>query len=230
MGQYILAGNPPIPVTLRQSTRARRISLRVSGLDGRVTLTVPYGVAEREAIGFAKEKEAWLRAQLDRGGDMQWVGFGADIPIEGKQHQIVAGSGRRVVIAEGTVSVPGNADRISVRLAAHLRAMARDRLAEASDHYAQRLGKSYSRLSLRDTRSRWGSCSAAGVLMYSWRLIMAPPDVLRYVAAHEVSHLAHMDHSRAFWSTVERLYGSYEQQRAWLRTNGATLHRVRFDD
>ncbi|MEO0633594.1 MAG: M48 family metallopeptidase, partial [Pseudomonadota bacterium] len=79
------------------------------------------------------------------------------------------------------------------------------------------------------TRSRWGSCSSAGRLMFSWRLILAPPEVLNYVAAHEVAHLAQMNHSAAFWSEVTGLYGPYHTPRQWLRTEGATLHRIRFD-
>ncbi|MEY3959547.1 MAG: hypothetical protein RIR14_200, partial [Pseudomonadota bacterium] len=81
---------------------------------------------------------------------------------------------------------------------------------------------------LRDTRSRWGSCTAEGALMYSWRLIMAPPPVLRYVAAHEVAHLVEMNHSPQFWAVVDRLYPGWEAQRAWLRSHGSALHGLRF--
>ncbi len=90
-------------------------------------------------------------------------------------------------------------------------------------------GRNYSRLTLRDTRSRWGSCSASGALSYSWRLILAPSEVLDYVAAHEVAHLKEMNHSSAFWDTVTRIHGPYEVQRGWLRSDGAALHRYRFD-
>jgi predicted metal-dependent hydrolase len=81
---------------------------------------------------------------------------------------------------------------------------------------------------MRDTRSRWGSCSSQGTLMYSWRLIMAPPEVLRYVAAHEVAHLAEMNHSPAFWQVVQTLYGAHHRERGWLREHGASLHKYRF--
>ncbi|MGR3434759.1 MAG: M48 family metallopeptidase, partial [Shimia sp.] len=83
---------------------------------------------------------------------------------------------------------------------------------------------------LRDTRSRWGSCSAAGGLNYSWRLVMAPPEVLDYVAAHEVAHLAQMNHSPRFWAEVAGLMPGYEAPRGWLRRHGADLHRYRFGD
>ncbi|RMD90830.1 MAG: M48 family peptidase, partial [Alphaproteobacteria bacterium] len=106
---------------------------------------------------------------------------------------------------------------------------AREALAAACDRHAARLGRRYGRLSLRDTRSRWGSCSAEGNLNFSWRLVMAPPEVLDYVAAHEVAHLAEMNHSPAFWALVERLFPAHEAPRRWLRENGASLHRYRFD-
>ena len=131
-------------------------------------------------------------------------------------------------IEPGRVLVPGPQDKAGKRLAGHLKALARARLAEASDHYAAKLGRPYSAITLRDTRSRWGSCTAEGRLMYSWRLILAPPEVLDYVVAHEVAHLAQMNHSPAFWAEVERLYGSYAAPRGWLRRQGSDLHRYRF--
>ena len=124
--------------------------------------------------------------------------------------------------------MPGPPERVSRRLVAYLREVARDRLAGACDDYAARLGRPYSRITMRDTRSRWGSCTSDGALMFSWRLIMTPPEVLDYVAAHEVAHLAHMNHSAHFWDEVTRLYGDYKDPRAWLRQNGQDLHRYKF--
>lgn len=112
---------------------------------------------------------------------------------------------------------------------AALKCLARDRLAEATDRHAASIGRQVRRITLRDTRSRWGSCTSEGNLMFSWRLILAPPEVLDYVAAHEVAHLVHMDHSRAFWAQVERLFPPHEPARAWLKREGTGLHRWRFD-
>jgi predicted metal-dependent hydrolase len=223
-----LPGNPPIPLLLRRSARARRVSLRISQLDGRVTLTLPARLPEREALAFAQEKEDWIRKHLKARGDDLPIGPGAVIPIEGIEYEIAPVQGRSLRLEQGKALVPGPTDRIAARLAGHLKTLARARLAEASDHYATRLGKSYNAITLRDTRSRWGSCTAQGRLMYSWRLIMAPPEVLRYVAAHEVAHLAQMNHSPAFWAEVERIHGPYDAPRAWLRRDGNRLHRLRF--
>ena len=229
MGQHVLPGNPPVPLILRRSARARRISLRVSSLDGRVTLTLPSHLPDRAALDFAAEKEDWLRGHLSARSDDIVPLPGNTLPVEGVQRVITSATGRSVRLIEDRIEVPGAPDRVPARLAGYLRALARDQLAAASDHYAAQLGLPYSRLTLRDTRSRWGSCTQDGGLMYSWRLILAAPEILQYVAAHEVAHLAEMNHSQAFWDVVQRLYGDYRAPRAWLRRNGGDLHRYRFD-
>jgi predicted metal-dependent hydrolase len=230
MGQHILPGNPPVAVILKQSSRARRISLRVSGLDSKVTLTVPRGVREREALDFAYSKADWLRQQISKQVAPVQVAFGAKLPIEGRQVRIVQGEKKGVHLNEDELQVSGAPDTVASRVQAWLKAQARDRLAQASDRYAAQLGRGYTRISIRDTRSRWGSCSAQGGLMYSWRLILCPTDVLDYVAAHEVAHLQEMNHSDAFWAVVARLKPGYQPPRMWLRENGAHLHRYRFKD
>lgn len=230
MTERVLQGHPDIVLMLRRSARARRITLRISSLDGRVTLTLPTHVAEREALDFARQKEPWIRRHLAARVEDVFVGFGTILPVEGQYRDIVQGTGRRVVMTDHAVLVPGLPDTAPARIVGFLKARARDVLAAACDDYAKRLGRPYNGLTLRDTRSRWGSCSSAGRLMFSWRLILAPPDVLRYVAAHEVAHLEHMNHSTAFWNTVSRIHGPYDAQRKWLRTDGNALHRFRFGD
>ncbi len=227
MGTRFLSGNPPVAITLRRTAGARRISLRISQIDGRVTLTLPRHVAEREALDFAREKEGWIRRHLGARPPAETMGPGAYLPVEGVDRRIVSGPGRRIVLSEAEIAVPeGSTGR---RLERYLRELARDRLVAACDLYAGRLGRPYSRITLRDTRSRWGSCSSEGALMFSWRLILAPPEVLSYVAAHEVAHLAEMNHSSRFWSQVERIHGPHTAPRGWLRSEGGALHRYRFD-
>ncbi|GLQ27947.1 M48 family metallopeptidase [Sulfitobacter pacificus] len=228
MSDIFLPGTPPIPLVLRRSARARRITLRISQLDGRVTLTIPKRLAEHEAMAFAQSKEIWIRQHLEARGEDIAVGLGVALPVGGQMVQVVAGTGRSVQIGADEIAVPGAADRVGARLGAYLKQVARDRLAGACDDYAARLGRRYSRITMRDTRSRWGSCTSDGGLMFSWRLIMAPPEVLDYVAAHEVAHLAEMNHSPAFWAGVERIYGPYKAPRGWLRTEGNQLHRYKF--
>lgn len=230
MVTHVLPGNPPVEITLRRSAQARRLSLRVSGIDGRVTLTMPAHASTRAALAFASEKADWLRRHVAARAEDCVVQIGATVPVEGRMLRLLPGAGGRAPRIDGDdLLVPGSAETAPRRVQAWLRARARDRLAAASDGYAAKLGRGYSSLTLRDTRSRWGSCSASGSLMYSWRLILAPPEVLDYVAAHEVAHLAEMNHSPAFWAVVTRLYGNYATPRGWLQRHGAGLHRYRFD-
>lgn len=229
MGRLILEGNPPVEVTLRRSARARRLSLRISRLDGRASLTLPNRVSEREGMAFLREREDWLRKHLSDIEPEVATKIGGTVLFKGQDLPLVAGDVKRAKLVGGALILPDDPDRVGKRVAAFLKLQARDALADASDRYSAALGKPYGRISLRDTRSRWGSCSSAGDLMYSWRLIMAPPQVLDYVAAHEVAHLQHMDHSARFWAAVERLFPDHKACRAWLRSHGNSLHRVRFD-
>lgn len=230
MGRVELKGNPPISILLRRSARARQLSLRVSSLDGRVTMTIPRGVSERAALGFARDREDWLRQHLGSIAPETRVAIGATIPIGDQPVQIVAGSGRSITFDGRHLAVPGNADRAGARVRGWLKVEARQRIAARCDAHAGTLGKRYRRLTLRDTRSRWGSCSSDGDLMLSWRLIMAPPEVLDYVCAHEVAHLVEMNHSDAFWAVTAQLCPDWRRHRDWLRAKGQQLHRIRFED
>ncbi|MEL6101601.1 MAG: SprT family zinc-dependent metalloprotease [Pseudomonadota bacterium] len=219
-----------IPITLRRSARARRITLRVSQLDGRVTLTLPANADEAEGLAFLQQKAGWIRARVADLPKTVAARIGAQIPVEGVLRELQQGEGRRVVLEEESISVPGRVEAAPRKVQAFLKMLARERLAEACDLYAGRLGRPAQSLSLRDPRSRWGSCSNEGRLMFAWRLIMAPPQILRYVAAHEVAHLMEMNHSAAFWDQVRRIHGDYAEPRRWLRENGARLHRYQFAD
>mgnify|MGYP001767159625 CR=1 FL=1 len=226
----VLPGPPPVEIILRRSARSRRFSLRVSRLDGRVTLSLPLRASERDALAFAQEQEGWIRRALRSVPQVPGLGFGATLPFQGQVLTLTPGNGRSVRVEGETLVVPGDEAQLPARLAAFLKVRARDRLAAASDHYAALLGRPYRSLTLRDTRSRWGSCTAEGGLMYNWRLIMAPPPVLDYVAAHEVAHLAEMNHSPDFWAVVARLCPGYQTPRRWLKSRGQELHAIRFRD
>jgi predicted metal-dependent hydrolase len=230
MDRLHLPGDPPVEVTLRRSARAKRLSLRVSRLDGRVTLTMPNRAKEREARRFVEEKSAWIRSHLVNRPTQLIPEVGGWIWFRGMQCPIVTGQGRAAKWDAGAISVPAPNEKTPLRIASFLKLAARADLHEASAGFARDLGVSIGRISLRDTRSRWGSCSYEGNLMYSWRLIMAPPHVLRYVAAHEVAHRLEMNHSADFWAVVAQIYPDYEAARKWLRVEGEELHRFRFSN
>jgi predicted metal-dependent hydrolase len=219
---------PDVPVRLRRHARARRLTLRVSQVDGAVTLTLPPAADMAAARRFLADRAAWIagvRAALP--GPVPVVA-GAMLPLRGVRLRVAPGTGRRVTAQDGALLAPGPPGRTAARLRAFLIAEARaDALAAAARH-AGALGLSPPPVRLADPGARWGSCSADGRLMLSWRLVMAPPFVLDYVAAHEAAHLAHMDHSRAFWATVARLFPDHGAARAWLKAEGAGLHRYDF--
>lgn len=220
-------GAPGIDVTLRRSARARRMSLRVGRSDGKVSLTLPTRMALAEARAFVAEQADWIRRNVAAAPAPRRVILGETLPLQGQEVPVVEGPGRSARLSDGQILVPD--DRFAPRrVKVLLQTMARTHLAAAVDHYAQALGKQPAKLTLRDTKSRWGSCSSRGDLMFSWRLIMAPPEVLDYVAAHEVAHLRHMDHSPRFWSQVAALMPDYAPRRDWLRREGAALHAIDF--
>ncbi|SDE33654.1 M48 family metallopeptidase [Limimaricola pyoseonensis] len=228
MGEHVLPGNPPVRVALRRSDRARRLTLRVSHRDGRVTLTLPRRVPEREALAFLADREAWLRGHLDRVVPAQSVRLGGTLPFLGREITLTPAALRRPRLEGDALLMPDEPARAAARAMAFLKSEARDRLSAAVDRHAARLGRPVGRLSFRDTRSRWGSCSARGDIMLSWRLVMAPPEIGDYVAAHEVAHLAEMNHSPAFWAVCARLFPEHRAARAWLRAHGDALQRVDF--
>lgn len=230
MTHVVLSGTPPIEIVLRRSARARRISLRVSRLDGQVTLSLPQWTAEREALAFAREKEDWIRRNLSGRVATAVPQPGMMMQFEGREVFISSHRGRGVRLENDQLLVPGDPEQAAARIKAFLKVSARDRLNAAVDHYAGLVGRKVSQITLRDTRSRWGSCTTDGRLMFSWRLIMAPVPVLDYVAAHEVAHLVEMNHSPDYWAVVEDICPGYKGQRRWLRLHGQKLHAVRFSN
>ena len=226
--QIFLSDYPTIGATLRRSSQAKRLSLRISSLDGRITITGPHFVPESTFQDFLDSKAEWILAN-HKHIERIIVDDGASVPVLGKPHVIRTTNMRKISVVDDQILVPQHRSSIGAQVKGVLKSLARDHLAQASDHYAQSLGHSYQGLRLRDTRSRWGSCSSDGYLMYSWRLVMAPRDVLNYVAAHEVAHLVEMNHAKSFWSVVHDIFGDYEQPRNWLRTSGNQLHRYDFN-
>ena len=223
-----LGGEPPVTVELRPTNAARRLSLRVSRLDGRVSMSLPRYTGRAEALEFAREKENWIRKQLAGQPVRITPTIGGMVLFEGRETEIIGADKGPVRFEDGQLLVPGEAAKVPARLAAYLKTLARRRLILSCDHYATALATQYQQISLRDTRSRWGSCTSTGNLMFSWRLIMAAPDVLDYVAAHEVAHLLEMNHSSDYWANVARVCPDYQKPRNWLRKNAALLHSYQF--
>jgi len=228
VAEAIRIGDPAIEISLRRSGRARRMTLRVAQVGAGPTLTLPPGVPVAKARAFLSDHEGWLRRHMAARPVGAVVGDGTVLPFGDRTLTIRAAAGRAMVHQEGVLAVPGPAEGHAARVAAWLREEARRACVAAVDRHAARLGLKPGRISLRDPRSRWGSCTASGDLMFSWRLVMAPAAVFDYVVAHEVAHLAELNHSPRFWAVVRRLFPDYERPRDWLRRNGAALHTHHF--
>lgn len=226
--KLVVGGDPRIEARVRRSAQARRLSLRVSRLDGRVTLSIPRAVPIREAEAFLRDRAAWLRGVLAEQPTAVTVAPGVCLPI-GADRVVVSAAPRGPARIEDGQLIVRTARPAGPQAAAVVRARAKALLEPACMRYGSLIGRTPARISLRDTRSRWGSCTAAGNLMFSWRLAMAPEAVLDYVAAHEVAHLREMNHSSRFWALVRELCPEFERYRGWLHAHGAALHRYRFD-
>ncbi len=221
-------------VSLNRNKQARRYILRVDAARRAIVLTMPVRGSLREAHRFIARNEAWLRAQLARLPEIIPFAHGAVIPLRGTPHRIQhdPGKGRMVRVVEpvdGTppvLTVAGDPRHLRRRLTDWLKKQARlDLTARVADHAAA-LDVMPGKLSLRDPRSRWGSCAANGALSFSWRLVLAPPYVLDYVAAHEVAHLREMNHGPDFWALVEQTCPETARAKSWLKAHGRGLHGV----
>ncbi len=228
MKKIFLEDEPDLEIFLRQNSNSRRITLRISALDGKITITGPNYIGFKEFRKFAESKKSWLKSKRKSFEPPIFVCEGTKIPITGIETKISLGDfpePKKI----GNILFVSKEKSVSTQVKKYLKEIGRIHFEYMCKEFSERLGSRVRKITLRDTRSRWGSCSNDANLMFSWRLVMAPEHVLAYVAAHEVAHLKHMNHSRDFWETVEFLFGPYKKERAWLKQNGSSLHRYKFE-
>ncbi|MCU0893151.1 MAG: M48 family metallopeptidase [Rhodospirillales bacterium] len=217
-----------MPLVIRRHPRARRLTLRLRVDSDGVVVTIPERAAFADGVALARTNSGWIAERLESRPER--VGFcdGAILPLRGIDHEIRhAPAGPHWVRVENNrILISGPEAELAARLAAWLRRQARGDLERQIGRLAPKIGRPLGRVGVRDTRSRWGSCSAAGALSFSWRLILAPSAVLDYVVAHELAHLAERNHGPRFWALVATLHGEgVADARAWLRQHGPGLHR-----
>ena len=214
-------------LTIRLNPRARRLVLRIDKQSHDLVLTVPPGTSLRDARRFLDQNRGWALDGLAKLPTRVNFAPGAVIPYLDDPHEICHAPGRTggAWRADGQIFVTGARPHLPRRLTDWLKAEARRELADAARWYAERIGRPVGRVTVRDTTSRWGSCSRAGNLSFSWRLIFAPQFVLDYVAAHEVMHLVAMNHGKAFWKKLEQLCPRTQDAEIWLKKQGPDLHR-----
>jgi predicted metal-dependent hydrolase len=225
-------GDETFRVLLRRRAKARRMTLRVSTATRDIVLTVPEHAEIGAAIRFADAHGGWIAARLARVPERVAFAQDALIPVRGVPHRIVHWSNVRGTTSltvgpegEPIIAISGETPHVARRVRELLQREARRDLDVAVKSYAGALGVPARRITVRDTKSRWGSCSANGNLNFSWRLILAPSFVLDYLAAHEVAHLKEMNHSHRFWRTVHKLCPRTEDAERWLKRHGTELHK-----
>ncbi|PPD45534.1 MAG: metal-dependent hydrolase [Methylocystis sp.] len=223
-----------IVVALRRAPTARRFTLRVRFAARDAVLTMPQRASLRDARAFAERHAAWIAARLNRLPATIPFANGSIIPLRGVDHALIHFPEKRgTVWTEAredietgvALCVAGKAEHVHRRVQDHFKREARRDLEGAVARHTLALGLPPRGVGLRDPVSRWGSCSATGSLNFSWRLVMAPPFVLDYLAAHEVAHLVHLDHSPRFWALARKLCQETDCAEAWLSAHGAHLHK-----
>ena len=218
------------PICIRRNARAKRIILRLNTKSEGVIVTLPYGVSEKEAYQMAERHKVWISNQLLKHPKLSSPSEGGSFPVRGQSHHIVHSGKKRGLIQQDETSliVSGEMDFLKRRLKDWLIQQAKQDITPQAYELADKLNKKINHISFKDTKTRWGSCSSGGNLSFNWRLIMAPPEILRYVVAHEVSHLAHMNHSADFWETVHFLFSDHKRARHWLKRHGSSLQNIQF--
>lgn len=216
-----------VPLRFRVNKRARRLILRVDDDADGALITLPPYVSREEGRRFAEERAGWIARRLGKRLPRTAFESGATIPVLGGDRVIrhVEGKRRPVELAGGEILVSGAPEHLARRVTDWLKAEARRQIEPRALDMADTIGQRCRRITIRDTRSRWGSCTTDGNLNFSFRLVMAPPWVLEYVVAHEVAHLAEHNHGARFWAVVASINGDAERGRAWLGTHGPALHR-----
>jgi predicted metal-dependent hydrolase len=216
-----------IPVSIRISPRARRLSLRVDAASRGIELVLPLRFSAETALSFVSSHSGWIAARIAAMPAPRHLGDGATVPVFGVPHRVrreLDPAASPVTIVDGEIRVRGDPAHLSRRVRDHLVALARREFAARARVLAARLGKNVTRVGVRDPKSRWGSCSSKGALSFSWRLVFAPEAVVDYVVAHEVAHLVEMNHSPRFWRVVASLVPDSATPRAWLRRHRVELH------
>jgi predicted metal-dependent hydrolase len=222
-----------VPVRIRRTSQARRISMRADVVKREIRITMPTYAPTKAAMDFVAQKSEWLAARLHSAPMAEPIGVGGTVAFEGEPHHIVWNpkTSRTVKLVEGDegreLHVGGPKDMVESRILRWLKGEARHIFTADIAHYCALAKEHPPRLSLGDPRSRWGSCSSRGTISLSWRLVMAPASVRRSVIAHEVAHMRHMDHSPAFYRWLDELFeGDRKAADKWLKMHGTALQRV----
>ena len=219
----------PVPIEIRRIKSARRLRLRFDEATGILKLTCPSRTSHRAALIWALDQRDWIESQVGRAQPQEPLRCGATIPLEGRDIRIAWQEEwpRTPVLAGDELRCGGPETAVGRRAEAFLRRYARNTLSKDVAEFAALAGLKARSVAIGDAATRWGSCSSEGRIRLSWRLIFAPPHVRRYVVAHEVAHLVHLNHGPEFKALEARLFGTgVSEAKASLRRIGPRLRRI----
>ncbi len=217
-------------VCVKRSRRAKRVALRLDPVERVINLVIPEKMPLEKAYRFANEHHVWVEKTLSNLAVPVYFKHGTILPVFGDRLTLDITKDktfkRTKIHLDGNILVVNTyQDDPTNRIKTYLKKMAQTGLADIANEKAEKLGKVIKSITVRETKSRWGSCSHDGSVSFSWRLIFAPYTAIDYVVAHEVAHLKHMDHSRKFWNVCEQLSLNYQEGKKWMRQNGNDLMR-----
>lgn len=217
---------PDLPLKVTEPTRCRRLSLRIDGKERSVVLSLPPRCSVKRAAKFVSDNRAWIEAHLLSIPVMKKFAADDVISLFGQSLKIKHCPEQKcgVIVENGLIKVSGSVEFLPRRVRDFIKKESLQKLTEMSQEKAQKIGCSVKKVTIKDTKSRWGSCSTLGNINYNWRIALAPEEAIDYLTAHEVSHLKHPDHSPAFWKCVKSLSPYAESGRRWLKQNGNLLY------
>jgi predicted metal-dependent hydrolase len=219
----------PVPIEVRAVRGARRLRLRFDESRGVLKLTCPLRTSRRAALAWAFEQRDWVDAQVARALPAEPFAPDAVIPVGGKDRRLVwaEGAPRTPQMNDGELRCGGPLEGFARRIELFLKRLALSIMSGEAAEFALAAGVEVHGISVGDAGTRWGSCSSQGRIRLSWRLILAAPQARRYVVAHEVAHLVHLNHGPEFKALEARLFGSgLAEAKASLRREAPRLRRI----
>lgn len=218
--------NKSIPLIYNPNPRARRLSLRLSSKELAFVLTHPPRTTQRQLDKFFDTCKPWVENQLQKVTQAPSLSPGYILSLYGEEFECVLDPLRsKPVICKDTKSLRLPRSFSQKDLHSLFKKMARETILPLLQKILSALEQDVKTISFRDSKTRWGSCSARKTISLNWRLILLPPEVAHYVCVHEAAHLLHMNHSQDFWKVVSQLCPSYQKHKKWLKTYGSTWMR-----
>jgi predicted metal-dependent hydrolase len=213
------------PIIIKRHARSRHMVIRYRAKDRVLALTLPRWVTIREGLRFVESRRVWILKQVDAHGASVPLADGGTVSVLGKALCIRHEAGRGLARIEGdALIVTGDREFLPRRVQDFLKRTAREEIVPLAMAKAEILQRKIKKISFRDTVSMWGSCGHDAQLSFSWRLVLAPREVMEYVVCHEVAHLVELNHSAAFWKIVAELCPGWEAHKQWLKAHGHSLH------